>query len=170
MARADRTREDARLKALLAEGRSYAACARILANEGFPARTRDAHIARARRFNLAPATPEEKLKARFGRVRRKSIAAATAQAARQPKALAAAVRPKEKPLADAPAGGLNIFDILAGQCRWPLWADHNPPPVAQRMMCAAGTADGESYCPVHRGRAYQPGTSFDERRKQRVAA
>lgn len=140
--------EDNRLKELLNQRKSYLVCARIMVEEGFPHRGRNALIGRAARRGLAP---EKMVK------RPKTV---PLPQAKTPPVPANAPPPKPAPSRQAapPAvavptdvaspvssTSVHIFEARADQCRFPLWPHRRVSP-GELMICGAPVQPGKSWC------------------------
>lgn len=53
--------------------------------------------------------------------------------------------------ASGPGAGVGMADLLAGQCRWPLWENGE---AATFRCCGADVEPGRPYCSEHAARAY----------------
>lgn len=140
-----------RVKAMWRKGATAAEIAAALGN----GLTRGAVLGKVHRLGLkradeAPAKPR----------------AASAASARKPAANASARKPaanrkaqaplrapaklKPAPRKAEPEGPMPIWALGQCQCRWPIGNLLDPP----GLFCAAATADGSSWCPVHEQMVY----------------
>lgn len=46
------------------------------------------------------------------------------------------------------AAPVAFVTLRPDQCRYPLWPDHENPPIASKMACGAPTSVGISWCPI----------------------
>ncbi|MBB3771549.1 hypothetical protein FHS55_002148 [Angulomicrobium tetraedrale] len=156
--------EDARLRALHAEGLSAREIAAQLAGEGFPARSRNAVLGRGHRMGLEkreqPALQPRAVAALGAKAAqeaaqaaavKKAVPRARARVAAAPE-VAAPIVPTV-PVAPAfvpPVGwrGVPFIGRTPEQCCFPLWPDHAPIP-ARPMVCGAPVRAGHSYCAAH---------------------
>ena len=163
---ADRSNEDARLKALLDDGLTYDQCAAQLALEGFPARTRHAHIGRAFRQGFGPAragmsTPKVvKPRATRAKPARQALRFngrfGSGVAPTATKRAVVVVKPETPPAPlpfDRP--GVPYRTATRAQCAFPLWGDA-PISIDARRVCGEPAIPGGSYCPACHGVVYQP--------------
>jgi hypothetical protein len=165
---ADRSKEDARLKALLNDGLSYDQCGVQLAREGFPLRSRHAHIGRAFREGFAPgrkgmSSPKPVTpKADRPKPARQALAfngrfgCSVAPAPRKPRVVV--VERSAPPPAPLPFDrpGVPYRTATRAQCAYPLWGDALDIPIDARRVCGEPAIPGESYCPACHGVAYRP--------------
>lgn len=159
--------QDALLIKLLAEGLTYRRCGAQMVAAGFPDRSRNALIGRARRLGLSQPKPKKDADRRsatetstVSRVLGRKAAVQTPAVARPrpeeraPAPAPVALPPARVPVVKAPRDrapvATRFLELRAGDglCRWPLWPDHERIALERKFVCGAPALPGTSWCPA----------------------